>query len=175
MHIPEHEEFVPEWERRVPGPDAKHGQTKVHGSGLFSARSTPLTKASVEYVSRRGQLYERQSSKRRASKRAWYSRNAAREVRKSRARRAKQPREAALEQRRRKERAERLKAHPTWRRLSESGWAALKREYQVSRAQGGEPTTFKLLALKYGVSPRAIQRRSSQDGGWVLRRSYSRA
>lgn len=113
----------------------------------------------------RGSRGERCSAARRRSRRHWYARNAEQQRRKARAY-YHANREKILRRKRRKW-AERLRAHPYWRRLTEQEWADVKRFYQV--ANRTEPYTFWELALQHTVSPRAIQRRSSKDGGWSLR------
>jgi len=111
-------------------------------------------------------LVEHRSPARRRSWRAYYSRNAPR-LRAYARRYYAHHREALLLRRKHR----RLRQHRIrWprRRLTAQAWAELRRHYQTVRAQR-DSMTFRELALRFLVSPFAIQRRSSKDGGWSLR------
>ena len=114
----------------------------------------------------RGPRGERCSTARRRSRRHWYARNAASQRAKAHAYYYAN-REKVLARKRRKWAVRPLKGRRNWRQLTEQEWADARRFYQV--ANRTEPYTFWELALHFGVSPRAIQARSSRDGGWALR------
>jgi hypothetical protein len=116
-------------------------------------------------------LVEHHGPARRRSWRAYYSRNALR-LRAYARRYYAQHREALLLRRKHR----RLRQHRIrWprRRLTAQDWAELRRHYQTVRAQR-DSMTFRELAVRFVVSPFAIQRRSSKDGGWSLRATPER-
>jgi hypothetical protein len=119
----------------------------------------------------KGPRGERCSPARRRSRRQWYARNAEPQRKKALAYYYAN-RETILARKRSKGWAARRRARLNWRRLTEQEWIDAKRYYQV--ANRTEPFTFWELALHFKVSPRAIQARSSRDGGWSLRATTDR-
>jgi hypothetical protein len=53
-------------------------------------------------------------------------------------------------------------------RLTEQDWVNIRRFYETTKAMG-DSITFRALSARFRISQRAIQRRSSAEGGWAMR------